>query len=700
LQYTSCIYPQARSLAVSVALLVCAAASYGADTYNGAELTSPTVVIGAGTYSNMVVTPSGIVSVHGGAPNGSVDSYDPSSNRLSIPSVVVGTTTYTNVIITVNSLISIGSVSGADTFNGTYVLSPVVQVKGGPIYNDVVFAVGTIVSLGGGMPHDIHDVYDPGTHQVTLAAIQVGNKVYTNPIVTLGNYVTAGGTGIPVPNVVGDAEVTAGIVISSVGLTVGTLTSQLSSTVAAGKVISESPPAGAGVVAGTSVNLVVSAGATGVVVPNVVDGTQAAASSAITAAGLTVGAVTTQASDTVTAGDVISESPTAGTHVAGGSAVNLLVSSGSTQPAESLLYSFAAPSGNTGGYYPGVLIQAKDNNLYGVTQAGGTNSNGTVFKLTLGGTESLLYTFPGGTPPSGYIPDGLVQDSGGINFYGTSDGGGTYGGGTLYQLTPAGAETTLYNFCGCLDNLAFFEGVHPGGLLQGGDGNFYGTTVGGQDSSGTVFVIPPSGIGGVLYFFRGGTGDGDIPVGNLIAPSGSDLYGATVRGGTNDNGIVFSLSTAGVESILYNFGPTSGHDAQQPIGGLVHANGKFYGMTAFGGDNNTGAVYSVTQAGLESVVYSFPPPVNSAGANPIGSLILASDGNLYGATTYGGIYNIGMIFKITPSGTFSVVHSFSAGGVDAAYPAALIQGADGNLYGSARAGGANLGGAIFKIVLP
>ena len=198
-------------------LLACAGASYGGDTYNGNELTSPTVVIGAGTYSNVVVKPGSIVSVHGGAPNGSVDSYDPTSKRLSIPSVVVGSTTYTNVTITVGSLISIGSVSGADTFNGTYVLSPVVQVKGTSVYyNGVTFKVGAIVSTGGGMPHNIRDVYDPATHYVTIAAIQVGNKVYTNPIVTLGNYVTAGGTGIPVPDVVGDSQATAEVVITAV----------------------------------------------------------------------------------------------------------------------------------------------------------------------------------------------------------------------------------------------------------------------------------------------------------------------------------------------------------------------------------------------------------------------------------------------------------------------------------------------------
>jgi uncharacterized repeat protein (TIGR03803 family) len=204
----------------------------------------------------------------------------------------------------------------------------------------------------------------------------------------------------------------------------------------------------------------------------------------------------------------------------------------------------------------------------------------------------------------------------------------------------------------------------------------------------------------VLYFFGGGTTDGDIPQGSLIQANGTTFYGVTSRGGTNDNGTIFQVTPAGVETILYSFGPTSGHDGQQPIGGLVHANSNFYGMTFLGGTNNTGAVYRLTPGGVETVLYSFGPPVNSVGPNPIGSLIQASDGNLYGATTYGGTYNIGMIFRITPSGTFSIVHSFSAGGVDGAYPYALIQGTDGNLYGSARAGGANLGGAIFKIVLP
>ena len=704
MQYASSLFERRRSI-LCILLLGIGAGAYASDSYNGVDLTIPTAIIGGAHFSNMIATPGTILGVAHGAPNGSVDVYNPATGELSIPSVIVGATTFTNVTITVGGLVSIGSVSGADTFNGTYVLSPVVQVLGGgPIYNTVMFKVGTIVSLGGGMPRNIRDVYDPVTHQVTIAAIQVGSTVYTNAVVTLGNAVFANGTGIPVPNVVGDTPADAELAIGAVGMTVGTISMQLSATVAAGNVISQSPTmSNFGYPSGTAVNLVVSAGATGILVPNVVGDTQAAASTAILAAGLTVGSVTTASSNTIAAGDVISESPAAGTGVLSGTAVSLVISSGGTLPAESLVYSFGAPSGNTGGYYPGALIQAANGSLYGADQTGGTNNNGTIFKLTLGGAESLLFTFPHPTTSGVYIPNGLVQgkllaDNG--NFYGTTQGGGTYGGGTLYKLSAAGTQTVLYNFCGCLDNLGYVEGQAPGGLVEGSDGNLYGVTQGGQGSSGTVFLIPPAGLGQVLYAFgTNGNHDGQTPDGELIQGTGGDLYGVTDRGGANGTGTVFRVTTSGAETILYSFGPTSGHDAQTPIAGVVQdTNGNLYGRTAFGGTNNTGAIFRLTPGGLETVLYSFGPPVSSKNPMPT-ALILGSDGNLYGGTTYGGTYNIGMIFKITPSGTFSVVHSFSAGGVDAAYPDVLVQGADGNLYGSALAGGANGGGAIFKITL-
>jgi uncharacterized repeat protein (TIGR03803 family) len=632
---------QVRSLGWVLLLSICGTASYAADTYNGTELSIPTLIIGAGTYSDVVVVPAAILSVARGEPDGSVDSYDPANGQLFIPSVLVGSTTYTNVTITVRTLVSIGSVAGVDTFNGTQIIIPTVQLLNGPVFNTGVVTVGRIISAGGGMPNNIRDVFNLANFQLTIAAIEYNGKIYTNAVVYCA-YATVAGEGIPVPSVVGD--------------------------------------------------------------------TQAAASAALTAIGLAVGTVTPQFSGTVADGDIISQSPPANEDVLSGTAINLAVSAGMAPPPpptpESVLYSFGGPSSNKDGLNPIFLLQGPSPayNFYGTAPLGGASNNGTVFELTSGGTESTIYAFP--VPNSGtYSPNGLVVD--GSLFYGTTASGGQQfmggsGGGSLFSLTAAGVENQVYAFCGCIDNLSFFEGIQPNGLILSGS-NFYGTTfTNGQHSSGTLFFVQPNGNGGVLYSFGASATDGQLPVGNLIQVAGNNettFYGATQGGGTNGTGTVFSVnSVSGVESILYSFGPSSGHDAQAPESGLTLAtNGNFYGMTRLGGTNNTGAIYEVTPSGTETVLYSFPAPVNSENPAPNGILVQAPDGNLYGVTGNGGSLNYGTIFKITPTGTYSLVYSFyENGGIDAIMPSYLILGHDGNLYGLSLEGGTNGTGTIFR----
>jgi len=543
------------------------------------------------------------------------------------------------VTITVKTLVSIGSVEGVDTFDGTQIIIPTVQLPNGAVFNTGIVRVGRIISTGGGMPHYIRDVFDLGTFQLTIAAIQFKGKVYTNAVVS-ASYATVAAAGIPVPSVVGD--------------------------------------------------------------------TQAAASAALTAIGLTLGTVTPQSSNTVASGDVISESPPAGSDVPNGYAINLAISSGvAPPPAESVLYSFGGPNANTDGVNPIFLMQAADGNFYGTAPLGGASNNGTVFKLTSGGNHSTLYAFP--VPNSGtYSPNGLILD--GNTLYGTTASGGQQfmggsGGGSLFSLTAAGVEKQVYAFCGCIDNLGYFEGIQPNGLILSGS-NFYGTTfTNGQNSSGTVFFVQANGNGGVVYSFGATAHDAQHPVGNLIPVQGNNettFYGVTQGGGTNGTGTVFSVnSVSGAESILYNFGATSGHDAQEPESGLVRANnGNFYGMTRLGGANNTGAIYEVTQSGIETVRYSFPAAVNGHDPQPNGVLVQAPDGNLYGVTAYGGSQNYGALFKISLTGTYSLVYSFyENGGYDAIMPSYLIVGADGSLYGLSIEGGTNGTGTIFKYKL-
>jgi uncharacterized protein (DUF2141 family) len=168
-------------------LLVCTGEAWGTDTFSGGVLSIPTVTIGNATFSHMLVTVGSIISVsNSGTPNGSVDSYNPTNNELNIPSVTVGTKTYNNVVITVGTLESIGTVSGADVYTGTDLIIPSVQLLGGAVYNNVVITVQSIQSPGQGMPANVRDVYNPATKELTIAAVQVGGRVYTNAVITPG----------------------------------------------------------------------------------------------------------------------------------------------------------------------------------------------------------------------------------------------------------------------------------------------------------------------------------------------------------------------------------------------------------------------------------------------------------------------------------------------------------------------------------
>jgi hypothetical protein len=198
-QHIASFRQRAQSLFMALLLLASAHMAYGADNYNGTDLSIPAVTIGGASFFNMVVVPANIVRVRQGAAAGSTDSYSPASTQLTIPTVVYGANTYTNVTVTVGSLVSIGSVSGADIYTGTYLNIPSVQFLGGPVYTNVVVAIGSILSTGGGMPQSLRDSYNPVTHQLTVAAAQIGSKVYTNAIITLGRVVSVGGSLPAVP---------------------------------------------------------------------------------------------------------------------------------------------------------------------------------------------------------------------------------------------------------------------------------------------------------------------------------------------------------------------------------------------------------------------------------------------------------------------------------------------------------------------
>jgi uncharacterized repeat protein (TIGR03803 family) len=335
------------------------------------------------------------------------------------------------------------------------------------------------------------------------------------------------------------------------------------------------------------------------------------------------------------------------------------------------------------------LVQATDGNFYGTAWQGGTNYAGTVFKITPTGTLTTLYNFcsqpscTDGSQPSA----AMVQGSDG-NFYGTTSGGGANGNlGTVFKITPGGSLTTLYSF-GSQPN----DGYDPyAGLVQGTDGNFYGTTVYGGMIYGTVFKVTPLGALTTLHAFDGT--DGADPYAGLVQGTDGNFYGTTLGGGANSNGTVFKITPAGALTTLHRFNYLD--DGADPLAGLVQAtDGNFYGTTSQGGANYAGTVFKVTPVGTLTTLHVFGG--SDGVAVPYAGLVLSTDGNFYGTTVGGGANHDGTVFKVTPVGTLTTLHSFD--GTDGESPhAGLVQGTDGNFYGTTYGGGANGYGTVFSL---
>jgi uncharacterized repeat protein (TIGR03803 family) len=322
-----------------------------------------------------------------------------------------------------------------------------------------------------------------------------------------------------------------------------------------------------------------------------------------------------------------------------------------------VLYTF---TGGTSGYFPQANLILVGGNLYSTTSGfNGNTSYGTVFKVTKGGKETLLYSFTGGTDGA-YPQAGLVADPQG-NLYGTTIEGGAYGWGAVIEVTTVGKETVLYSFTGKTD------GAYPqGSLVRDWKGNLYGATPYGGSSAGspscgsgigcgTVFGLTPAGKEIVLYNFTGGV-DGGYPYAGLIS-LGGNLYGVTYGGGTYGVGAVFKVTLAGKETVLHSFagGAT---DGESPEGTLVRdSKGNLYGVTFQGGSASNcyfgcGTVYELTPAGVLTVLYSFTGGTD--GESPFTALVRDTAGNLYGTTPYRGSSNCpfgcGTVYEGDPGG--------------------------------------------------
>ncbi|HVN07195.1 MAG TPA: choice-of-anchor tandem repeat GloVer-containing protein [Bryobacteraceae bacterium] len=392
----------------------------------------------------------------------------------------------------------------------------------------------------------------------------------------------------------------------------------------------------------------------------------------------------------------------------------------SALPAQVLttLYSFCAGGGQTcpdGENISAGLVQGSDGSLYGTTRQGGTHAGGTVFRISTSGTLTTLYDFcaVAGCADGKYPYAGLALASSGT-LYGTTQAGGTKGYGTVFSIKPAGALTTLYNFCsenGCADG-----GYPYAALFPSTSGVFYGTTYigGNSQSQGTVFQITSSGALTTLYQFCSGfeCPDGLAAMSGAIQANDGNLYGTAYSGagagwsqGLGNGGTIFKLTPGGTETRLYGFclAVENCPDGYGPRAGLVQgSDGNLYGTTYLSGAyGDYGTIYKITLAGKLTTLYSFCAARGCPdGSNPAARLIQATDGNFYGTTQYGGAYNGGTVFRITPGGTLTTLYSFCAqpGCADGQAPyAGLFEGTDGNLYGTTFQGGAGGRGTVFKL---
>ncbi|HEV2731607.1 MAG TPA: choice-of-anchor tandem repeat GloVer-containing protein, partial [Terriglobales bacterium] len=350
-----------------------------------------------------------------------------------------------------------------------------------------------------------------------------------------------------------------------------------------------------------------------------------------------------------------------------------------------VLYNFGSKSGDPlDPGYQGIIAQGRDGNLYSTTSNGGTTFSGDVFRITPTGSLAGIHNFDGTMeclPLSGLT---LGRDG---NFYGTTEGCGTSMLGTVFKITPSGTFTVLHNFTNTGDG-----GIPNAPPIQGTDGNFYGTTHGSLTGGGlgTVYRLTPSGTFTTLFQFDGT--HGEFPAAPLVQGRDGNFYGTTEEGGSNGAGAVFKITPAGKLTVLHNFNTTNGAD---PIGPLIQASdGNFYGTTEKGGTQGSGVVFKITAGGAFTILHNFNSITD--GGSPFAGLVQATDGNFYGSAASGGSDEFGTIYRISSTGSFTVLHNFD-NTTGASPSVTLVQHTNGILYGAAFVGGTRGQGTFFSL---
>jgi uncharacterized repeat protein (TIGR03803 family) len=342
------------------------------------------------------------------------------------------------------------------------------------------------------------------------------------------------------------------------------------------------------------------------------------------------------------------------------------------------------------------LIEASDGALYGTTQDGGSLSGGTVFKIDRQSNHySVLRNFANTTSDGHWPIGGVIEASDGV-LYGTTQSGGSSNLGTIFKLNRDGSGYAILRSLGATTN----DGsVSWGHLVEGSDGRLYGTTAGGGGGSslGTVFGLNKAGSGyAVLRRFSTTGYDGYYPRCGLLEGSDGVLYGTTEYGGSDGDGIVFKLRKDGSDYVvLHNFGSIAG-DGEYPYASLIEgSDGILYGAAPRGGTTDAGVVFKLNKDGSDyHVLHSFGSIPTDA-RYPYAALIEGRDGALYGTAMSGGSMNRGAVFTLARNGSnYAVLHSFGTATGDGRAPlSSLVESRDGSFYGMTYDGG--VGGGIF-----
>jgi uncharacterized repeat protein (TIGR03803 family) len=415
----------------------------------------------------------------------------------------------------------------------------------------------------------------------------------------------------------------------------------------------------------------------------------------------------------------------------------LVISAPAAAQTETVLYSFNGYGTDGAPYQPysGVIFDSAGN-LYGTTFQGGTYGHGSVFELSPleggGWNESLLFSFNEKKGSVGYGPQAsLVFDNTG-NLYGTRSTEGTFGDGTVFELSPAAGggwtEGSVHSFNGT-------DGDYPENTLIMAGSYLYGTTdFGGTYGYGAVFAFVPIGGGWLermLHSFKHSKQDGMYPsLGSLAIDAAGNIYGTTAGGGANVSpecptgcGTVFEVSPHGsdlwTEKILHNFNYNGADGIFPEAGVILDGSGNLYGTTFRGGTGSCkvgkqvegcGSLFELSPAAggawTETIVHSFQDNSTDGQYPQAGAgLLMDASGNIFGTTGFGGAHDNGTVFKFSPAGggawTELILHSFDDNGTDGYGPAGnLVLDSAGNVYGTTAAGGNSSGGGIVYEITP